>query len=247
MFEKYFNRFYRPLHNFKYSRLIRNQRAKKAQTLNLDLVIPDKRLDHNDPPKQVKAIGLRILNLLSYLSECYNFDFTLAYGTLLGAKRHKGFIPWDDDIDVFMSRKDFISFIDVIYQLPSHLLFVPMDVDFFKIMDRSSIVSMDGKRGVAVDIFILDDKQENKLSFLNVHTLRRLYIDRKEFYPLRKTPFEEFEFTIPANAHSILVELYGDYMKLPPVENRVSHHSNPNNIKIASYGQYLVVEDDIGN
>lgn len=131
MFEKYFNRFYRPLHNFKYSRLIRNQRAKKAQTLNLDLVIPDKRLDHNDPPKQVKAIGLRILNLLSHLSECYNFDFTLAYGTLLGAKRHKGFIPWDDDIDVFMSRKDFISFIDVIYQLPSHLLFVPMDVDFF--------------------------------------------------------------------------------------------------------------------
>lgn len=58
-------------------------------------------------PSEVKSEELRIL--LSFDSICkeHAFRYSLAYGTLIGAVRHKGFIPWDDDIDVYMPRPDY--------------------------------------------------------------------------------------------------------------------------------------------
>lgn len=56
---------------------------------------------------EIKQIELDILKKYSVFCEKNNLNYTLAYGTLLGCIRHKGFIPWDDDIDVFMPRKDY--------------------------------------------------------------------------------------------------------------------------------------------
>ena len=57
-----------------------------------------------------QQIGLEILDEINRVCTILNLRYYLAYGTLLGAIRHDGFIPWDDDIDIWMSREDYIRF-----------------------------------------------------------------------------------------------------------------------------------------
>lgn len=62
---------------------------------------------------QIKTLQEKSFEILLHFKafcDKYNLTFTLAGGSLIGTMRHKGFIPWDDDIDVFMLRKDYEKF-----------------------------------------------------------------------------------------------------------------------------------------
>lgn len=52
--------------------------------------------------RQLQIIQLEILLELDRICKKHDIQYSLVYGSLLGAVRHKGFIPWDDDMDVFM-------------------------------------------------------------------------------------------------------------------------------------------------
>ena len=62
--------------------------------------------------RKLQLVSLEVLSFLDRICQEQGFTYYLAYGTLLGAVRHKGFIPWDDDIDVWMPRGDYMKLLE---------------------------------------------------------------------------------------------------------------------------------------
>lgn len=61
--------------------------------------------------EEVKRVQVEILKGVDAFCRAKEIPYFLAYGTLLGAVRHKGYIPWDDDIDLVMLRADYERFL----------------------------------------------------------------------------------------------------------------------------------------
>ena len=59
--------------------------------------------------REVQLCNLKNLKKLDEICRKYNLRYWIAYGSLIGTVRHKGFIPWDDDIDVQMMREDYLK------------------------------------------------------------------------------------------------------------------------------------------
>ena len=62
---------------------------------------------------ELHKIQLDILLDFSKFCEENDINYTIAYGSLIGAVRHKGFIPWDDDIDIGMIRSEYVKFLAI--------------------------------------------------------------------------------------------------------------------------------------
>ena len=130
---------------------------------------------------RLKEIELDMLGAFIDCCRSLHLNYYLLGGTLLGAVRHKGFIPWDDDIDVGMPRSDYEIFLKEAQKLlPDHYFIQSRSSDpevlnnFAKIRDsRTTFIEKSVKdrrihHGVYIDIFPLDyypDKKPNQLIF----------------------------------------------------------------------------------
>lgn len=250
---------------------------------------------------ELKTIQLDVLDVVASFCEKENISYFLAYGTLIGAIRHNGYIPWDDDIDIIMPRPDYEKFLNSFNGFHPHIRSIDIRsntnycLPFAKAYDIRTIVdeSMYKEKdifGVFIDIFPLDGfgnmSQVKKIRFYNrllntksavLNNQRKILknilmgmgkivllpftkysiikrmqetaqicsYDESEFVDSMFSPYslkeichksvfsvfiyKEFEgkqYRIPQEYDSYLKLIYGDYMKLPPIEKRISHHSS---------------------
>lgn len=265
----------------------------------------------------IKESQFRSYNILKFISQAClknNLKFYLAWGTLIGAVRHDGFIPWDDDVDVFMPRDDYVKFIQFMKKnetAPFKLYSIENRNDYFfslvRVVDAQTIIKGERKDiekqcdcGIFVDVYPIDfygkDKNEAELFFnrqQRCEWLKELalqdgftYSKSSKWLSIIKYPifryaqkrgykyfynkmedraknlvlvkdkaafccscygsggmsaqslifpakwfsdvlyhkFEDSVFPIPIGYDPLLRQVYGDYMTLPPEDERAGHH-----------------------
>lgn len=144
--------------------------------------------------EHIKRIELEILNEFHGFCEKHGLTYYLAFGTLLGAVRHKGFIPWDDDVDVLMPRSDFERFMNLYSGSNRYgLIYYPKNknswLSWGKMYDqRTSVIEKDtigvNNCGVYIDIFPLDylsDTYDDSLKIYKINKKRFTLIYSKIF------------------------------------------------------------------
>ena len=125
--------------------------------------------------RKLQLRELRVLDDFARLCDEHGLQYYLVFGTLLGAMRHEGFIPWDDDLDVAMPREDYRRFAQLIsanlddrYRLQSQDLDAAWPYRFSKLSLRGTRIEVVAGaeesfgRGIGLDIFPLDGVPESR-------------------------------------------------------------------------------------
>lgn len=122
---------------------------------------------------EVRALQLDLLDRFAAHCAAHDLRYYLCAGTLLGAVRHQGFIPWDDDIDVMMPRADFDRLVATWPAAPIDGLAIAAAGDpgypfpFAKVHDPSTLLIEEyepaPEYGVNIDVFPLDGWPEGRL------------------------------------------------------------------------------------
>lgn len=157
-----------------------------------------------------------LLEMLKYIDDfCarYEIKYFLAYGTLLGAVRHRGFIPWDDDIDIWMFRKDYERFIELFSKSEKKQYFISScknrntNVPFCKVIDSYTYIRDKGKlvNGLFIDVFPLDNcpNKEKTIHYYNKRVKKYqslLYIEEIKLEKIFKKIIRNILFFLPTNA-----------------------------------------------
>ena len=135
----------------------------------------------------IQEIELDILLEFDRICKKHGLKYQLYSGTLIGAVRHEGFIPWDDDIDVAMPRADYDKFIELKDELADDYFFQSYETDpqyinrFGKIRKNGTVFmeklvqELDMHHGIYIDVFPFDNIKPHSFSGkLQLFILRKL-------------------------------------------------------------------------
>lgn len=176
--------------------------------------------------KQIQEVEYEILVEFDRICKKHNIPYQLFAGTLLGAVRHHDFIPWDDDIDVCMLRKDYERFIEICPKELNDSFFLQTNstdpksvVQFAKIRKNGTVFENDAdflsgsNTGIWIDIFPLDKTKRGtfseKIQYFEVTVLyamitstvkSRIKICRKKWKKVFRTVFYYITKLIPKKA-----------------------------------------------
>lgn len=256
--------------------------------------------------KMLQKIEIDIVKEIVRICEKNNFSYFTVGGTTLGAVRHNGFIPWDDDVDIGLCREEYDKFLNIApkqlrkgYILQHYSVEKDTPTYHAKVMKLGTIFEeeyaekLNIPHGIFVDIMPFDNipNDEKRLKQYRFKTCifhqlfiaksiwktslaqgKRKYLytlirfllhilmmpvskdtlyrklekeirkynsnetgkmssrglldfecDKRDVFPTVKHEFESLLINIPRNADVLLSRQYGDYMKLPPEEERVGH------------------------
>lgn len=179
--------------------------------------------------QQIQRRLLRLLEILDKLSQEHGFTYWVCGGTLLGAKRHSGFIPYDADIDVGMNMKDYNKLKSLASKkFPGDIWLQDAESDkyykgskavYAKIRDLNtdyvewSKTHKDWHNGIQLDIFV-QEYSDNVSCGKPAAGL---------VFPVKRMPFENITVNIPAQAETLLKKQYHKWMQLPAVGRRIHH------------------------
>lgn len=148
---------------------------------------------------QVKLIQLSILDDIHSFCKENGIKYSLACGTMLGCARHKGYIPWDDDIDIYLLRDDYNKLINIfpeIYNQRIRIISLERDKHwnraYAKAFDNRTIFSEKSECsqpiGINIDIFPIDKIPENEKKWISYNRKRRLL---QKIYALKIIAFSK--------------------------------------------------------
>lgn len=149
---------------------------------------------------EIQSICCDMLRFFADYARKHQLQFYMAGGTLLGAVRHQGFIPWDDDVDLMMPRKDYDKLISCFHDKRYRLSCCEKDADyktpFLRIWDTHTVLKWDYSKekeiGAFIDIFPIDGFPESelltKLHLYHIKAYRSMLnlVNRSGFYKNEK-------------------------------------------------------------
>ena len=125
--------------------------------------------------REIQQMELGIMEYIHEICQKIGVKYFLAYGSLIGAVRHKGFIPWDDDMDICMLREDYEKLQDYLianpderYEVMSYKNNLNYVYPFMKVQDNQTYlleedVRIDSNMGIYVDIFPVDGYEDDSV------------------------------------------------------------------------------------